>query len=82
MEKYGCSEEDACVEFQKQVVDAWKKINEACLHPTTVPMPFLLCILNLSRVMTQLYVDEDGYTNAKGRTKFLIESLLVDPVRL
>ncbi|XP_022142732.1 (+)-gamma-cadinene synthase-like [Momordica charantia] len=82
MEQYGCSEEEACVEFNKQVAEAWKDINEACLHPTTVPMIFLMRVLNLSRVMALLYVDEDGYTNSKGRTKFLIESLLVDPVSL
>ncbi|KAG6577412.1 hypothetical protein SDJN03_24986, partial [Cucurbita argyrosperma subsp. sororia] len=80
MEEYGCSEEEACVEFHKQVVDAWKDINEACLHPLDVPMPILMRIVNVSRVINLLYMDEDGYTNANGRTKFLIESLLVNPM--
>ncbi|XP_022929224.1 (+)-gamma-cadinene synthase-like isoform X1 [Cucurbita moschata] len=80
MEEYECSEEEVCVEFQKQVVDAWKDINEACLHPLDVPMPILMRIVNVSRVINLLYTDEDGYTNANGRTKFLIESLLVNPM--
>ncbi|XP_022985195.1 (+)-gamma-cadinene synthase-like [Cucurbita maxima] len=80
MEQYGCSENEACIELHKQVVDAWKDINEACLHPIDVPMPILMRIVNVSRVINLLYTDEDGYTNANGRTKFLIESLLVNPM--
>ncbi|CAK9321897.1 unnamed protein product [Citrullus colocynthis] len=78
MEQYGCSEEEACVELHKQVVDAWKDTNEACLHPIAVPMPILMRVVNFSRVMNLLYLDEDGYTNARSETKSLIKSLLVD----
>ena len=80
MEQYSCSEEEASVELHKQVDDAWKDINEACLHPIDVPMPILMRVVNVSRVMKVLYFDEDGYTNANGRTKFLIKSLLVNPI--
>ncbi|XP_038903601.1 (+)-gamma-cadinene synthase-like [Benincasa hispida] len=81
MNSYGCSKEETYAEFKKKVEDAWKNINECSLHPASVPMPFLLCVLNLTRVIALLYSDEDGYTNAKGRTKVLIQSLLVEPVR-
>ncbi|XP_038905757.1 (+)-gamma-cadinene synthase-like [Benincasa hispida] len=81
MYNYGCSEEETCAEFRKRVEDAWKNINECCLHPATVPMPFLLCVLNLTRVIAFLYSDEDGYTNSKGNTKLVIQSLLVEPER-
>lgn len=80
MEQYGCSEEEACVELHKQVVDAWKDTNEACLHPIAVPMPILMRVVNFSRVMNLLYLDEDGYTNARSETKSLIKSLLVHPM--
>uniref|UniRef100_A0A0A0L337 Terpene synthase N-terminal domain-containing protein n=1 Tax=Cucumis sativus TaxID=3659 RepID=A0A0A0L337_CUCSA len=33
----------------------------------------------LSRVMALLYSDEGGYTNSKGRTKLLIQPLLINP---
>ncbi|KAG6577413.1 hypothetical protein SDJN03_24987, partial [Cucurbita argyrosperma subsp. sororia] len=80
MEQYGCLENEACVELHKQVVDVWKDINEACLHPIDVPMSILMRVVNVSRVMNLLYLDEDGYTNANDRTKCLIESLLVNPM--
>ncbi|CAK9321896.1 unnamed protein product [Citrullus colocynthis] len=80
MDNYGCSEEETYAEFRKQLEDAWKNINESCLRPMTVPKPFLLRVLNLSRFIALLYCDEDGYTNSKDRTKLLIQSILVDPV--
>ncbi|NP_001315388.1 (+)-gamma-cadinene synthase-like [Cucumis melo] len=80
MNNYGCSEEETCADLLKQVEDAWKTINKCCLHPMTVPIPFLICVLNLTRVMALLYSGEDGYTNSKGRTKLLIQSLLIDPL--
>lgn len=80
MEQYGCSEEEACVELHKQMVDAWKDVNEACLHPIAVPMPILMRAINFSRFMNVVYSDEDGYTHSKGKTKFIIESLLMNPV--
>ena len=42
--------------------------------------PILMRVVNVSRVMEVLYFDEDGHTNANGRAKFLIESLLVNPM--
>ncbi|KAE8650158.1 hypothetical protein Csa_009547 [Cucumis sativus] len=82
MSNHGRSEDETCAELLKQVEDAWKTINECCLHPMNVPMPFLICLLNLTRVMALLYSHEDGYTNSKGRTKLLIQSLLIDPLHL
>ncbi|KAL6311283.1 hypothetical protein AAG906_013254 [Vitis piasezkii] len=42
MKQYGASEEEVYDEFQKQVVDAWRDINEEFLRPTVVPMPLLM----------------------------------------
>ncbi|KAK7405099.1 hypothetical protein VNO78_06294 [Psophocarpus tetragonolobus] len=49
MSEYGESREVAIHECQKRITNAWKDVNEECLRPTTVPMPFLMRILNLNR---------------------------------
>jgi hypothetical protein len=59
MTQHGATEEETINEFRKQVTDAWKDINEECLLPTTVSMPILMRILNLSRVSEIVYKDED-----------------------
>jgi len=42
MEQYRASEQEAMIEFEKQVGDAWKDINAEMLQPTTMPMPLLV----------------------------------------
>ncbi|KAG6577414.1 hypothetical protein SDJN03_24988, partial [Cucurbita argyrosperma subsp. sororia] len=64
IEQYGCSEEEACVELHKQVVDAWKDVNEACLHPITVPMPILM------RASVDQWCNEDEADPVKGHGSF------------
>nr|XP_011458432.1 PREDICTED: (-)-germacrene D synthase-like isoform X2 [Fragaria vesca subsp. vesca]XP_011458435.1 PREDICTED: (-)-germacrene D synthase-like isoform X2 [Fragaria vesca subsp. vesca] len=80
MIQYGATEEETIIEFRKQVSDAWKDINEECLHPTSVNMPLLMRVLNLTRVIDVLYKSEDGYTHAGTILKDFVASLLVDPV--
>ncbi|KDP39014.1 hypothetical protein JCGZ_00771 [Jatropha curcas] len=80
MKQYGVTEEETIEEFRKQIVNAWKDINEEFLFPTSVPMPILLRILNLARVIDVLYKSEDGYTHAEGVLKDFVSSLLIDPV--
>ncbi|TQD81052.1 hypothetical protein C1H46_033405 [Malus baccata] len=69
MRKYGATEEEAIIELRRQVNNAWKDINEACLHPTAVAMPLLIRILNFARVMDVVYKCEDGYNNADDCSK-------------
>uniref|UniRef100_A0A9I9DCV8 Terpene synthase metal-binding domain-containing protein n=1 Tax=Cucumis melo TaxID=3656 RepID=A0A9I9DCV8_CUCME len=82
MDNYGFSQEETYAEFLKQVEDAWKNINDSCLHPIIVPMSFLTCVLNLTKVLTLIYFEGDGYTNSKGRTELLIQSILFDRLHL
>jgi hypothetical protein len=82
MVQHGATEEEATDEFRKEITDAWKDINEECLYPTTVPMPVVTRILNLTRVIDVVYKDEDGYTHAGIVLKDFVASLLVDPVPL
>ncbi|XVE80840.1 hypothetical protein DITRI_Ditri15bG0012800 [Diplodiscus trichospermus] len=80
MKQYGASEEEACYEFNKRIMDAWKDINEEFLKPTAVPVSALNRILNLTRVMYLLKKDEDAYTHVGEEAKTSITSLLIDPI--
>ncbi|KAG6689498.1 hypothetical protein I3842_11G178400 [Carya illinoinensis] len=82
MTQHGVTEEEAVHELRKQVTDAWKDINKECLYPTEVPMPILMRVLNLARVIDVVYKDEDGYTHAGIVLKDFVASLMVDPVPL
>ncbi|KAK7405096.1 hypothetical protein VNO78_06292 [Psophocarpus tetragonolobus] len=78
MKEYKISRQEAIEELAKLVESAWKDINEACLNPTQVPMPFLLRVVNLARMMDVLYKEEDNYTNPGGIMKDYIKALLVN----
>ncbi|KAI7981020.1 (-)-germacrene D synthase [Camellia lanceoleosa] len=80
MKQHDASEEEVLIEFHKQVTNAWKDINAECLHPIEVPMPLLLRVVNLARVIDVLYKDKDGYTNSGTRLKGFVTSVLIDPV--
>ncbi|KAJ8420687.1 hypothetical protein Cgig2_019561 [Carnegiea gigantea] len=81
MHQYGVSEKEACDEFNKQVEDAWKDINQGFFDAQSPPRPLLMRILNLTRVMDLLYKEDDCYTNCTKSKHYLI-SLLVDQVEL
>jgi len=80
MKQHGVSKEEAHNEFQKQIENAWKDINQGCLRPTQVPMPLLTRVLNFSQVMDLLYKDEDAYTHIGEVLIQGVTSLLVDSV--
>ncbi|KAL7233712.1 hypothetical protein ACSBR1_017346 [Camellia fascicularis] len=78
MKQYGASEEEVLVEFQKRVTNTWKDINQECLCPTAAPMPLLLRVVNLARVINVLYKDEDGYTHSGTKLKAFVTLVLSD----
>ncbi|KAM7486223.1 hypothetical protein LguiA_002232 [Lonicera macranthoides] len=80
MKQHSVTKEEAFVEFNRRITDAWKDMNQECLGPTAVPMALLERVLNLARVINLLYKDEDWYTNAKTRVKNFITSLLIENV--
>ena len=57
------SEEETKKEFNKQVTNAWKDINEECMTPTVL-RTILTRVLNFARVMDVVYENEDGYTHS------------------
>ncbi|XP_059299095.1 sesquiterpene synthase 9-like isoform X2 [Lycium ferocissimum] len=82
MKESGASKQEAYIEFQKEVTNAWKDINREFLHPTEVPMFVLERVLNLARVIDTLYQEKDGYTNSKGKLKDMINLLFVESVKI
>jgi len=80
MRRYNVSKEIAAQEGRKRIANAWSDMNKECLRPTEVPMPFLECMLNLSRFIDVVYKDGDGFTNPGGEMKSFVKALLVDPV--
>ncbi|KAG2682103.1 hypothetical protein I3760_11G175400 [Carya illinoinensis] len=78
MTQHGVIEEEAVHELRKQLTNAWKDINKVCLYPTKVPMPILMRVLNLARVIDVMYKDEDGYTHARIVLKDFVASSMVD----
>uniref|UniRef100_M1CUL9 Sesquiterpene synthase 2 n=1 Tax=Solanum tuberosum TaxID=4113 RepID=M1CUL9_SOLTU len=83
MKEYGASKEETYIKFQKEVTNAWKDINkEFVVRPTEVPMFVLERVLNLTRVIDTLYKEEDEYTNAKGKLRNMINSILIESIKL
>uniref|UniRef100_A0AAN0LWU8 Terpene synthase n=1 Tax=Olea europaea TaxID=4146 RepID=A0AAN0LWU8_OLEEU len=82
MNEKGVSKEEAFTELQKLVTNAWKDINQECLHQTVVPMAILMRVVNLARAINLLYRDGDGYTNSKTKLRGLIADVLVEPVKI
>ncbi|OIW16710.1 hypothetical protein TanjilG_00073 [Lupinus angustifolius] len=79
MKQYGVTKQDATDEFQRQVINAWKDINEECLEPIEVPKSLLERVVNMSQATHVLYKDGDGYTHSKGFTKKNIVDLFLNP---
>ena len=78
--QHGTTEEEAIVELYKQVTNAWKVMNAECFFPTKVPMPLLVRVLNLARVINVLYKDEDGYTHSGTKVKNFVTLVLIDSI--
>uniref|UniRef100_A0A803NSQ7 Uncharacterized protein n=1 Tax=Cannabis sativa TaxID=3483 RepID=A0A803NSQ7_CANSA len=82
MKQYNVTEEEACKELKKQVLDAWKEMNEECMEPRDVPMSVLMRVVNLGRVIDAVYKDGDGYTHAGGIMKTFVKSLFIQNLPL
>ncbi|KAF3450150.1 hypothetical protein FNV43_RR06230 [Rhamnella rubrinervis] len=80
MKEHGVSKEEVHRVFGEQIDDAWKDINQEFLKSTDIPVPFLIRVLNLSRVIDLLYKDEDAYTHVGKSLRDGITSLLIDPL--
>ncbi|ONI13051.1 hypothetical protein PRUPE_4G200100 [Prunus persica] len=78
--QYEVSDEQEIIDaFNKQIVDSWKDINEEFLRPTSVPMPILVRVLNLTRVADLIYKKDDGLTHVGKVMKDSVASYFIDP---
>ncbi|KAK9155486.1 hypothetical protein Sjap_002966 [Stephania japonica] len=68
MNQYGLPEEEVEAELNKQVEEAWKELNKGLLRPTAFPMPILMRVVNLSRMIYVLYKHEDACRRQRGRS--------------
>ncbi|KAF4365547.1 hypothetical protein CsatB_018641 [Cannabis sativa] len=82
MKQYGVSEQEACDELNKQVVNLWKEINQEFLRPTSMPSSILVRILNFTKVLDIIYKEGDGYTHVGKLVKDSVAALLIDPIPL
>ncbi|XP_042478009.1 (-)-germacrene D synthase-like isoform X2 [Macadamia integrifolia] len=82
MKQHGVTEEEVYDEFNRRVENAWKDINQGCIKPTTIPMPFLMRSVNLARMMDVIYKHKDGYVEASKILKEYITLLFIDPLSL
>ena len=80
MKQHSVSEQVIHDEFNMQVVNAWKDINEECIRPTVVPMPLLMRCLNLTRVVDVIYKEGNNYTHIGKEMKDNVASVLIDPI--
>ncbi|KAI9081569.1 hypothetical protein K1719_036455 [Acacia pycnantha] len=80
MRDHGVSRQEAVDELRKIIKSAWKDMNEECLRPTQVPMPYLIRVLNLARFMEVLYKEDDSITHSGATMKENLTLLFVDPV--
>ncbi|KAL5848158.1 hypothetical protein ACOSQ4_006171 [Xanthoceras sorbifolium] len=81
MKHYGASQEETYEEFNKQVKNSWKDVNEECLKlGNHLPRPLLMCILNFTRTTHLIYDGDDNFTRVGKQMQAHIASLLVDPV--
>ena len=80
MKQHSVSEQVIHDEFNRQVANAWKDINEECIRPTVVPMPLLMRCLNLTRVVDVIYKEGNNYTHIGKEMKDNVASVLIDPI--
>ncbi|RVW61556.1 Sesquiterpene synthase [Vitis vinifera] len=66
--------------FNKQIANPWKDITQGFLRPTSMSVPILTGVLNLTRVVDINYKENDEYTRVRKVMKDNIASLFIDPV--
>ena len=77
--EHGTSINVAREKIRSMVEDAWKIINQEVINLQTMPMPIVMRILNLGRMMETIYTNIDGYTHPTA-LKDYISLLLIEPV--
>ncbi|KAJ0786525.1 putative (-)-germacrene D synthase [Helianthus annuus] len=78
MKEHDVTEEEYVYDvFKQQVEEGWKDLNKESLKCKDVPLPLLMCVINLARVMDTLYKYDDTFTRVGEELKGHIKSLFV-----
>lgn len=80
MKQYDVTDEYVHNLFRTKIEDAWKDITRESLISKDVPMPLIMRVINLTRVMDVLYKNKDNFTHVGEEVKDHIKSLLVHPM--
>ncbi|KAL3329417.1 hypothetical protein AABB24_036485, partial [Solanum stoloniferum] len=80
MKERGVSKQEAYIEVQKIMSNAWKDINTELFCPSQVPMFALEQAINPTRLTLSFQVND--FINTKGGFKDRVFSLLVDPIKI
>lgn len=81
MKQFGTTLEETYDEFNKQINNSWKDVNEECLKLIhQLPKPLVNCILNFTRVTNIIYDGDDNFTRVGEKMQAHIASLLIDPI--
>ncbi|KAI7732110.1 hypothetical protein M8C21_028973 [Ambrosia artemisiifolia] len=78
MKEHDVNEEYVYDVLNKQIEEAWKVMNQELLKcKDVVPLPLIMCVINLARVMDNLYKYDDTFTRVGEELKGHIKSLFV-----
>lgn len=79
MKQFCVSKEQAVQVIANIVSTAWKDLNRELMRPHSFCFPFLIRILNLSRVIDVFYRYTDAYTNPKFLKEHIV-SLIIENI--
>ncbi|KAK9072971.1 hypothetical protein SSX86_007293 [Deinandra increscens subsp. villosa] len=82
LKEFDVSKEHVIDLFIKKVETAWTEMNQESLMCKDVPMPLVMRVINLARVIEVLYKDEDYFTHVREELQNHIKSLLIHAMSL
>ncbi|KAJ6833870.1 terpene synthase 10-like isoform X1 [Iris pallida] len=76
-------EEDVARKFIMGLIDdLWKKLNKERSSCAYFEEPFIVALMDVTRMSQSIYQHGDGYGRQDGKTKDQIMSLLIEPIQL
>lgn len=82
MREKNVSEEVAREHIEDLITNTWKKINTQCIIQSPLLLPFVKCMMNITRVVHFIYHQGDGLGVPDRETREHVMSLLIKPLAL
>nr|UNI81645.1 terpene synthase 2 [Stevia rebaudiana] len=80
--QYNVTEDYVHNVFNKKIEDAWKDLTRESLTCNKVPMPLVIRVINLARVMDVLYKRKDNFTHVGEELIGHIKSLIIHDMNI